>query len=104
MERVDIVINEYIEDLASKYFVESVGTVPKDNEALFTRMRVKKNLTPSAFIDCSEEEGRISVSLEMGETGLKDKDSLLEKFYIIEWEKAYKKAVLREIMLRTAGE
>lgn len=104
MEVIELKITEYIDDLASKYFVESVGTIPKDNEALFTRMRVKKSIEPIVELNISEEKSNIEVSLKTSEISLKDKDSILEKFYITEWEKAYKKAVLREIMLRIAGE
>ena len=103
METVRIEITEYIDDLASNYFAESIGTVPKDNEALFTRMRVKRNLEPAAKISV-DEKGDIKVAVNMGETVLKAKDSLPKKFYITEWDKAYKKAVTREIMLRIAGE
>ncbi|MBR6700924.1 MAG: hypothetical protein IKL72_04260 [Firmicutes bacterium] len=104
METVRIEITEYIDDLASNFFAESIGTVPKDNEALFTRMRVKKNIGSEAEVAWDEESLDIKVTLKPGETCIKEKDSLLEKFYIIEWEKAYKKAVLREILLRIAGE
>ena len=46
----------------------------------------------------------MKIKVELGDPGFNEKDSLLEKLYIKEWEKAYTKAVMREIMLRIAGE
>lgn len=104
MEAVEIKIDEYIDNMAAEYITESLGTVPKDNEALFTRMRMKRQMKPEALIEPDESTGELKIKVVLGDAGYNRKDSLLEKLYINEWEKAYTRAVIREIMLRIAGE
>ena len=104
MVKIEITVDEYIDRLAAEYLGESLGTVPKDNEALFTRMRIKRQIKPEAVIETDGDTGEMKIKVELGDPGFNEKDSLLEKLYIKEWEKAYTKAVMREIMLRIAGE
>lgn len=93
-------IDEYIDNLAAKYLVESLGAAPKDNEALFTRIRVKKFLNPEFEIKQDETDGELVLVLKIGEPEFKEKDSLIEKFYINEWKKAYEKAIADIVAIR----
>ncbi len=98
--KMKVKIDENIDNLAAKYLVESLGTVPKDNEALFTRVRVKKILNPEFEIKNDEAYGEPVLVLKTGEPEFKEKDSLIEKFYINEWKKSYEKAIADIVTIR----
>lgn len=97
---MEIEITEYIDNLAARNFVELVGTVPKDNEALFTRMRMKRQLLPRAQLHCDSEKRAVRCRLKLGDLKENKKDSLLEKYYLNRWEEAYLRAILQEIRIR----
>lgn len=102
--KMKIEINEYIESLASEFLVEELGEVPKDSESLFMGFRVKKAIQAEAEVTEDPKSGEIIVDLDISDIEYKEKDSLLEKFYINEWKKAYTKAIIKEIGIRFPGE
>lgn len=102
--KMNVEISEYIQNLAAQYLAEALGEVPKDSEALFTGFRVKKSLKVEAEVSKDSENGETVILLDMGDVEFKEKDTLLDKFYLNEWKKAYTKAIVKEIGVRFPGE
>lgn len=96
-----ITIDEITDNLAGKKFVESLGFAPKENEALFTRMRVKKYFeTDADVIEINDNE--IVLELKNSKPLNNAKDGMLEIFFINEWEKAYSEAISEVLSVRIA--
>ena len=92
-----------MDDLAAKYLVESLKTVPKDNEALFTRIRVKKMLNPEVSMKNIEKNGDIIIDFKINEVPYKENTNILEQFYINEWKKAYERAIIETVSNRISN-
>lgn len=102
--KMKIEISEYIQNLAAEYLVESLGEAPTDSEALFAEIRVKKSIVAGAEVTQDTESGETAVALDISDIEYKQKDTLLDKFYINEWKKAYTKAIIKEMGVRFPGE
>ncbi len=96
-----IIIDEITDNLAGKKFVESLGFAPKENEALFTRMRVKRYFeTEAEVVEDNEEE--IILELNNEKPLNTAKDGLLESYFVNEWIKAYSDAISEVLSVRMA--
>ena len=100
MKELNIQIDPVLINQASHAMVEALGEIPVENEALFTGMRIKKQLAPRAAVDVREEEGAVYFAATIGDVHFSQKDSLPEAFFLEAWADGYREALLKEVRVQ----